>query len=58
MGTLRRIIREAVNNFPQHKRGEVVVFSNDLDYQTVGAIAKKLGYEVVGGRESRSRLYR
>ena len=48
MGTLRRIIREAVNNFPQHKRGEVVVFSNDLDYQTVGAIAKKLGYEVVG----------
>ena len=44
------LLDEAVSRFPQYKRGEVLVFTNrsDADYELVGHLARKLGYEVIG----------
>jgi len=48
MKHLKKFNEELVPRFPSHNRGEVIVFSNDLDYKTAKVIAKKLGYEITG----------
>lgn len=48
MKYLKRFNEELVPRFPTHNKGEVIVYSKDLDYKNVQVFAKKLGYEVVG----------
>ena len=48
MKHLKRFNEELVARFPQHNRGEVIVFAKDLDYKGAQIFAKKLGYEITG----------
>jgi len=46
---IKKILKESVPNFPQRKRGEVIVFTDrDTDPPFVKHLAKKLGYEAIG----------
>ena len=48
MKHLKKFNEELVPRFPTHNKGEVIVYSKELDYNTAQVIAKKLGYEITG----------
>ncbi len=48
MKHLKKFNEELVPRFPSYNRGEVIVFSKDLDYKSAQMFAKKLGYEITG----------